>query len=146
MVRLACKYMRFYKSQTFALLLSIVLTAALLAGVSSLLYSSQMRELENNKTMYGSWHYRAEADEETIKEILGDREKAGEGFCLEDAGRMELKDMITEPLPVSFVYGDEGFLRLMNRDILEGKYPQGADEIAADRYTLGNLACIRQSE
>lgn len=139
MVRLACKYMRFYKSQTFALLLSIVLTAALLAGVSSLLYSSQMSELENNKTMYGSWHYRAEADEETIKEILGDKEKAGEGFCLEDAGRMELKDMITEPLPVSFVYGDEGFLRLMNRDILEGKYPQGADEIAADRYTLGNL-------
>lgn len=47
MLKPAYKYMRYYKSQTFAILASIILTAALLSGVSSLIYSSQMNSLEN---------------------------------------------------------------------------------------------------
>ena len=41
MLKLAWKYMRYYKSQTLAILASIILTAALLSGISSLIYSSQ---------------------------------------------------------------------------------------------------------
>ena len=38
MLKLAWKYMRYYKSQTFAIFASILLTASLLSGISSLIY------------------------------------------------------------------------------------------------------------
>ena len=45
MLKLAWKYMRYYKSQTFAIFASILLTASLLSGISSLIYSSQKSDL-----------------------------------------------------------------------------------------------------
>ena len=53
MLKLAWKYMRYYKSQTFAIFASILLTASLLSGISSLIYSSQKSDLANSKTIYG---------------------------------------------------------------------------------------------
>ena len=41
MLKLAWKYMRYYKSQTLAIFVSVLLTASLLSGISSLIYSSQ---------------------------------------------------------------------------------------------------------
>lgn len=61
MLKLAYLYMKFYKNQTLAILASIILTAALLSGVSSLMYSSQRNSLENNKMVYGTWHYCVDA-------------------------------------------------------------------------------------
>lgn len=62
MLKLAWKYMRYYKSQTFAIFASILLTASLLSGISSLIYSSQKSDLANSKTIYGDWHYYIETD------------------------------------------------------------------------------------
>ena len=39
MLKLAWKYMRYYKSQTAAIFAGILLTASLLAGISSLIFS-----------------------------------------------------------------------------------------------------------
>ena len=64
MLKLAWKYMRYYKSQTFAIFASILLTASLLSGISSLIYSSQKSDLANSKTIYGDWHYYIETDKE----------------------------------------------------------------------------------
>ena len=44
MLKLAYQYMRYYKSQTFAIFASIVLTAALLSGIGSLMYSSRIND------------------------------------------------------------------------------------------------------
>lgn len=57
MLKLAYQYILYYKSQAFAILASIILTAALLSGMSSLMYSSTYNNLENKKAMYGLWHY-----------------------------------------------------------------------------------------
>ena len=57
MLKLAWKYMRYYKSQTLAILVSVLLTASLLSGISSLIYSSQKSDLANRKTIYGDWHF-----------------------------------------------------------------------------------------
>ena len=137
MLKLACRYMRYYKSQTLAILASIILTAALLSGVSSLMYSSQMNELENNRTMYGDWHYYVEAKTDTFESVQGG--ETGDGFCLEQVGKAEMKDVVTEPYLIYFMNTDESYRQMTHRELADGTYPQGENEIAADWYTLGNL-------
>ena len=137
MLRLAYQYMRYYKSQTFAILASIILTAALLSGVSSLIYSSQMNSLENQKTIYGDWHYYLDVEPEVFEEV-----RSGEtdiGFQIEQCGKMEIRDVVTEPYLLYFINTDESYRQMAHRELIEGIYPAGSNEIAADRYTLGNL-------
>lgn len=137
MLKLACQYMRYYKSQTFAILTSIVLTAALLSGVSSLLYSSQMNQLENSRAVYGDWHYNLDVEPEIFKSVHSGEK--GEGFYLEQCGKMEVRDVQTEPFLIYFVKTDETYRRMAHRELVDGAYPKKKNEIAADRYTLGNL-------
>lgn len=137
MLKLAYKYMRYYKSQTFAILASIILTATLLSGVSSLLYSSQMSSLQNSKTIYGDWHYYVEVEPDVLEEIHSGEK--GTGFRIEQCGKMEIKDVVTEPYLIYFINTDESYRQMAHRELVDGKYPKGANEIAADRYTLGNL-------
>ena len=137
MLRLAYQYMRYYKSQTFAILASIILTAALLSGVSSLIYSSQMNSLENQKTIYGDWHYYLDVEPEVFEEV-----RSGEtdiGFQIEQCGKMEIRDVVTEPYLLYFINTDESYQQMAHRELIEGIYPVKANEVAADRYTLGNL-------
>ena len=193
MLKLAYLYMKFYKNQTLAILASIILTAALLSGVSSLMYSSQRNSLENNKMVYGTWHYCVDAgicddknenigakglsaareelagvssgdlNADEIRAVNKDREyssgnytvdrmgmaaKALEELCgsnpdadsgLEQCGKMEIRDIVTNPYRIYFVNTDESYRQMAHREVAEGKYPEGEDEIAADYYTLGNL-------
>ena len=48
---------------------SILLTASLLSGISSLIYSSQKSDLANSKTIYGDWHYYIETDKELFNSV-----------------------------------------------------------------------------
>ena len=137
MLKLAYKYMRYYKSQTFAILASIILTAALLSGVSSLMYSSQMSDLENNKTIYGDWHYYFDAGPDVFETVHSGEN--GNGFQVEQCGELEIKDVVTEPYLIYFMNTDESYRQMAHRELIEGNYPQEEHEVAADRYTLGNL-------
>lgn len=137
MLKLAYKYMRYYKSQTFAILASIILTAALLSGVSSLMYSSQMSDLENNKTIYGDWHYYFDAGPDVFETVRSGEN--GNGFQVEQCGKLEIRDVVTEPYLIYFMNTDESYRQMAHRELIEGNYPQEENEVAADRYTLGNL-------
>lgn len=137
MLKLALKYMAYYKSQTFAIFSSIILTAALLSGVGSLMYSSRINDLENNRMIYGDWHYSIPAAPDAWQSAkTGETEK---GFSLELSGKKEVRDTITDPYDISFVYGDEAYLQMTGRELLSGAYPEKPTEIAADNFTLGNL-------
>lgn len=137
MLKLAYKYMRYYKSQTFAIIASIILTASLLSGISSLLYSSQMNRLENNKRIYGDWHYCIDVSPEVFQSVRSGGENTS--FSVEQCGKAEIRDIVTEPYPTYFINTDEAYREMAHRELTEGKYPEGEREIAADQYTLGNL-------
>ena len=49
--------MSYYKRDTAACLAAVIFVAALLSGTGSLLYSSRMGNLENNRLIYGDWNY-----------------------------------------------------------------------------------------
>ena len=136
MLKLAWKYMRYYKSQTLAILASILLTAALLSGISSLIYSSQKSDLANSKTIYGDWHYYVETDHATYDSVQSGEQ--GEGYTLEKCGKMEIKDVVSEEFLICFIDTDETYRQMAHRGLLEGTFPEKENEIAADLFVLGN--------
>ena len=137
MLKLAWKYMKYYKSQTLAIFISIVLTAALLSGISSLIYSSQKSDLANSKTIYGDWQYFAETDQETFRSVQSGEQ--GEGYVLEKCGKMEIRDAVAEPFVIYFICADDMYRQMAHRDLIEGTYPERESEIAADQFVLSNL-------
>ncbi|MCI8918368.1 MAG: FtsX-like permease family protein [Eubacterium sp.] len=137
MLKLAWKYMRYYKKQTSAIFTAILLTAALLSGISSLIYSSQKSDLANSKMIYGDWHYYVQADQEVCQTMQNKKQE--DGYSLDQCARMDVRDVVSKPYKIYFIYADEAYRQMMHRDLLEGSYPKKADEIAADRYVLGNL-------
>lgn len=137
MLKLAWKYMRYYKSQTLAILASIILTTALLSGISSLIYSSQKSDLANSKTIYGDWHYYVETDHTTYDSVQSGEQ--GEGYTLEKCGKMEIKDVVSEEFLICFIDTDETYRQMAHRGLLEGTFPEKENEIAADGFVLSNL-------
>ncbi|MEY8431921.1 ABC transporter permease [Lachnospiraceae bacterium 48-42] len=137
MLKLAWKYMRYYKSQTLAIFVSILLTASLLSGMSSLIYSSQKSDLENGRNIYGDWHYYVETDHELHEMIQSGAQ--GEGFHLKQCGRMEIRDVVSDEFLIYFIRTDKTYRNMARRDLLEGTFPEKENEIAADGYVLSNL-------
>lgn len=137
MLKLAFQYMRYYKSQTMAIFFSIFLTAALLSSIGSLMYSSQLNETENNRKIYGDWHYALPLNPQVLKSIK--KEYKEQGFSLEQYGVKEMRGKITFPYEITFVWGDNSYLKMTDRELVKGSYPANPGEIAADKFTLSNL-------
>ena len=137
MLKLAWKYMRYYKSQTLAIFASILLTASLLSGISSLIYSSQKSDLANSKTIYGDWHYYIETDRELYNSI--ESGEKGKGYTLDQCGKMEIRDVVADEFLICFIHADETYRQMAHRDLLEGRFPEKKNEIAADGFVLSNL-------
>lgn len=175
MLKLAFQYMRYYKSQTFAIFSSIFLTAALMSGISSLMYSSQKNDVENSRAVYGDWHYCIVSEPENVTDLDTDAAEAkaaqeetgtgmetfgketsgieklrkearekdvmndGTGFRLEQYAKAQMMGKLSEPYQIRFLHVDDAYREMLHREIIEGREPEAADEIAADNYTLVNL-------
>lgn len=133
----AFHYIRYYKSQTAAILLSIIFSVALLSGVGSLVYSGQRSQLETNRIVYGDWNYYFPADDETILDVKA--HPSDRGYQITKTGRIIRKDTLAEPYVIYMEYVDAGYLSMMGYKFREGKYPQNSSEIALDEYTVSNV-------
>ncbi|MBQ8967823.1 ABC transporter permease [Ruminococcus sp.] len=132
-IRLALRYLRYYKSQTAALFLGIVLAAALFSGLGGLLGSGRKAAAENARVLYGDWHYCLTG------EAADTENTAGSGFSIEKTGRLYLGDIVNGREDIRLACADEGYLDMMFIKAEEGHLPQNADEIAADENTLRTL-------
>lgn len=147
MLRLSFAYLRHYKKQTAALFVGILLSAALLTGVGSLFTSGKEAAKENARTEYGDWHYETRCDlpwfeafqVDVEKNGTGDGSLNGDGFRVEKYGIEIVKKAVAEPFDIQYVTGDDAYLEMMDRELLEGKMPEAENEMAADVQTLRNL-------
>ena len=135
-IRLSLHYIRHYKKQAVTILFSIILSMALVTGISSLLYSKEQSSLEKAREQYGSWHFLLPMTPEAEPLVKNPR---GRGYEVEKSGMAVVKDMISDPYAIRFVYADTGYLELRNRTVEEGNYPESSDEIAMSRYALNNI-------
>mgnify|MGYP005767682743 CR=1 FL=1 len=136
MFKLARKYIKFYKSQSLAILISMIVSIALMAGVSSLVYSGQISDLENSKEINGDWNYAIPLKDNTIEKITNKEEK---GYKLERYGICQAVDEAVSDKNIALLYGDEEYLEMTNQSIVEGEYPTEADEIAMSKFVLDNI-------
>ncbi|MDE6889380.1 MAG: ABC transporter permease [Eubacterium sp.] len=137
MIKLALRFLLHYKMQSFAILLSIVLSVALLTGISSLVYSGHISDLENCREIYGDWNYMI-PDADGLEEQLTRPDTPG--YRVEACGRSKDCGQIEEDgQQILLKYADERYLHMRHQPVEEGRYPQEKHEIAMSRFTLDNL-------
>lgn len=83
MLKLAFQSIRYYKKQSIAVLTGVILSVALLTGISSLIYSGQQSNMKNCMEIYGSWNYCFLGDEEAAEQIAG---KQDAGYLVDRYG------------------------------------------------------------
>lgn len=136
-IRLAFAYVKYYKKQTLALLLGVILSASLLTGIGSLLGSGRYAALENAKEKYGDWHYSIGRDDSWYTEYQ--KNKTGKGYRVERDGSLTIRKVIEEPYRIEMAYADQDYRDMMGRELIEGHYPEKKNEVAMDEFTLRNL-------
>lgn len=136
-LKFSVRYIKFYKRQSTAILFSIIISVALMTGISSLVYSGERSNLEKDRKVYGDYHYYIKADSDLIRKIRS--KKTGQGYRITRLGELEKKKDIQEPYIFSFVYGDGEYFSIIGRKLLKGDYPANPGEIMLDAYTMGNI-------
>lgn len=136
MFKLARKYIVFYKSQSLAILVSMILSIALMTGISSLVYSGQLSDLQNSKEINGDWNYAVPLKDNTIEKITNKQDK---GYKVEKYGICQTVDEAVSDKNIALLYGDETYLKMTNQFILEGEYPNKENEIAMSKFVLDNI-------
>lgn len=145
-IRLAWSYLKYYKKQTMALFLGIVLSCALFTGIGSLQKSGNHAARENARTKSGDWHYTMRCDTNWFEEFEktyqpGEKEQ---GYCVEKTGVLTMRKVTEEPYEIELDYAEEGYLSMMGRTVKEGRYPAEEGEAALDEFTLRNLDIPRK--
>lgn len=134
---IAFSYLRYYKKQTAALFLGVMLSAALLTGMGSLFMSGNNAAAEKARAEYGDWHYSMRGDLPWMEQFL--EKPDGRGYRIEKTGMETVRKMMEEPFAIQMVYADDGYLDMMRRKLEDGYYPVKENEIAMDEGTLKNL-------
>lgn len=135
-------YLRYYKKQTGALFLGVMLSSALLAGMGGLFLSGRHAAAQRAREEYGDWHYSTRGDSAWMEDFL--KKPDGRGYQIEKTGMETVRKMIEEPFRIQFVYADDGYLEMMGRKLTDGHYPEKENEIAVDMQTLNSLGISGQ--
>lgn len=130
------QFMRKNKRQTLSILLSMMLSVAMIVAVSCLMYSAHVNKTESIREQYGDFHYYLLGDNDLYQNIV--EKQATAEYDIQDVQTVEIKDSIniTENLNVVLSFANSKSRSMMNREIVDGKYPKDSTEIALDRYTL----------
>lgn len=113
------------------------MSAVLISGIGSLLYSGRIADLESARRKSGDYHY-------MIPDKTGWYEKAiknpdTEDYTITDSGTITVKRKLEEPYNVTFCSADDGYMKCMGKALIEGEYPHKSGEIALDWYSINNL-------
>lgn len=138
-IKLAFSYLTYYRKQTLSLLAGIILSAALMTGVGSLLYSGKTADIERIREVYGDAHYRFDMEEGDFGELSDSASLPNREFTVERAGTLTVKKVITSPFPITFACADTDYMEMFCRTLLEGSYPQKPGEAALAERTIRNL-------
>jgi len=136
MIKMSARFILHYKMQSLAILLSMVLSIALLTGISSLVYSGHMSDLENCREIYGDWNCRVPYTQGMEGRLAQD----ASGYMVEKYGLWKIAGQLEEDSQlVTLLYADETYLEMMGQPVVDGYYPKENGEIAMDQFTLDNM-------
>lgn len=114
----------------------MILSIALMAGISSLVYSGELSDLENSKEINGDWNYAIPLKDNTIDKITNKQDK---GYEVEKYGICKTIDEAVSDKNIALLYGDKTYLEMTTQSVLEGEYPTKANQIAMSKFVLDNI-------
>lgn len=128
---------KYYNKYVFSMLFSILLSSALMTGISSMIYSNEKYSIEQNRTSKGDYHYRLLLDKAHYEKFSNCLDE--EGFKIDKFGIYKKIKMEETPFMISFVYANEDYLNILSEKFIEGHYPASQDEVALSVEGLMNL-------
>lgn len=137
LIKFAIQYIKHYKKQSISIVLSIVLSVALLTGIGSLVHSANKSTIEKIREDSGDFHFYYKVDKEQLKKIK--ENKKSKKYTIDKLGVTNTKSQIDEPFIIEFLNADLSYLDMTGRKLLKGSLPRKDGEIAFDTYSLNNL-------
>lgn len=137
--RLPYRYLRYYRKQTIALWLGMLLSAALFTGIGSLLGSGRIATTNKAISQYGRWQYSFGINNEQVQMLEELKNKKCSQYIMEKVGIITIRKTIEEPFEIELVHGNSDYMEMMGRTLISGKLPSKEDEVAMDIHTLNNL-------
>lgn len=130
------QFMRKNKGQTISILLSMVLSVAMMISISCLMHSAHVNKTESIRARYGDYHYYLLGEKDLYQNII--KQQVTSQYNVQNIQIVEIKDSIniTDNLNVVLTFANSSCRGMIKREIIDGKYPDNNAEIALDRYTL----------
>lgn len=133
MIRLAIKYIKFFKKQTFYVLFSVTIAVMILSAINVVIATDKKISLEESREFYGDYHYLYHIMEKDVHKIDGLIDKCHidrVSFC-------RIGDYFETPsIAMELVQADDDWLDMTGSGIVQGKYPEKKGEIALEEWVL----------
>ena len=136
MLRLSLKYIRFFKEQSFYVLLGIVVTVAILTSVNSAFETNNKMALERAREISGDYHYWYN---QLSKDKVDTAFELKEQCQIEKMGYLysgKVYSAMENPTPIGLKAADPGYREMFEFELLEGRYPEKEGEIILEEYVL----------
>ncbi len=133
-LNLGFKYMKAYKARSFAIILSTILSVAMIVGILTLTKTENMNELQTMKYNTGIYHT-------TFKNLNYKQLKIiEESSDLENVGAFNFHGITTdkEKQSVIMINCNEDYI-LSNSKLEKGRFAKSKNEIVAEEWVLKNL-------
>lgn len=133
-LNLGFKYMKAYKARSFAIILSTILSLAMIVGILTLTKTENMNELQTMKYNTGIYHT-------TFKNLNYKQLKIiEESSDLENVGAFNFHGITTdkEKQSVIMINCNEDYI-LSNSKLEKGRFAKSKNEIVAEEWVLKNL-------
>ncbi|MEW9097350.1 MAG: FtsX-like permease family protein [Clostridiaceae bacterium] len=129
--QLTGKYLKGNKKRTILTIIGIILSIALISSIGLFLKGLQDLQIEDMKRKYGSYHVAYEDVNESLALKLRNNPKVSRSGMYRIGEEMAFKD-----LPIEEVVATDAALELAPYRIKEGKFPNGPEEVAAEKWVL----------
>lgn len=136
MIRLSQKYIRFFRQQSSYMLLGMIAAVAILTAINCAFEANNRIELERAREISGDYHY--------FYNRLS-KEDIDKAYSLKDECRIEktgyrqvgrVYNGYDNRTVIGIKYIDPGYEEMFGMELLEGRYPEKAGEMALEEWVL----------
>lgn len=133
--KIITSYIKKYKSRTFAICLSMILSIALIIGVGTLSKSAKEANVAKTKYECGNYHVKyKDLNSQQLKIIKENKD-------IQQVGLTSYYDSNSnnDEILINLKKANEEYIKLGNSKIIDGKLPTKEKEIALEEWVLKNL-------
>lgn len=133
MIRLAIRYITYFKKQTFYVIFSVVIAVMILTAINIVLATDKKISLEESRDFYGDYHYVYQIMEDDVYRI----DKLVNKCHVDRVSFCRIGDYFETPsIAMELVQADGDWLDMAGSGIVQGKYPERKGEIALEGWVL----------